>query len=243
MTTGSNRMTFDRERVHFNLARLKTHGTAFEIVVDPDKAIEHKQGKAVAINEVLHAEKIFSDAKKGLAASEDEMQAVFGTKDPAVVAEKILKEGELQLTSEYREKMREAKKRKIIEIIHRNGVDPRTQTPHPVQRIENALEEAKVHLDEYKRAEDQVHEVLKKLQPVLAIRFEIKDLEIHLPSQYAPKLYGTVANYGTIKKDEWQNDGSWLGVLEIPAGLQTELMDELNGKTHGNVQIKVIGTR
>ena len=236
MTTGSTRMTFDREKIHFNLARLKTHGTTFEIVVDPDKAVEHKQGKAVELREVLHAEKIFSDAKKGLAASEDEMQTVFGTKDPLVIAEKILKEGELQLTSEYREKVREAKKRKIIEIIHRNGVDPRTGAPHPVQRIENAI-------DEYKRAEDQVHDVLQKLQPVLPIRFEIKDLEIRIPTQYAPKMYGTVSSYGVIKKDEWQNDGSWLCVIEIPAGLQNDLMDDLNSKTHGNVQIKVIGTR
>ena len=243
MTTGSTRMTFDRERVHFNLARLKTHGAIFEIVVDPDKAVEHKQGKDVAIGEVLRAEKIFSDAKKGLAASEEQMQAIFETKDPVVIAEKILKEGELQLTSEYREKVRETKRKKIIEIIHRNGVDPRTQAPHPVQRIENAFEEAKVHIDEYKRAEDQVHEILRKLQPILPIRFEIKDLEIHIPTAYAPKMYGTVSGYAVIKKDEWQNDGSWLCVVEIPAGLQTELMDELNNKTHGNVQIKVIGTR
>ena len=112
-----------------------------------------------------------------------------------------------------------------------------------MKAIENAFEEAKVRLDEYKRPEDQVHDVLKQLQSILPIRFEIKDLEIHIPTQYAPKMYGTVANYGVIKKDEWQNDGSWLCVLEIPAGLQNDLIDDLNSKTHGNVQIKVIGTR
>ena len=243
MTTGSVRMTFDRERVSFNLARLKTHGSSFEIVVDPDKAVEYKEGKITDVREVLRAEKIFFDAKKGLAASEEQMQTVFETKNVVIVAERILKEGELQLTAEYREKVREAKRRKIIEIIHRNGVDPRTGSPHPLNRIESAMAEAKVHLDEYKKAEDQVQEVLKQLRPILPIRFEIKDLEIHIPTTYAPKLYGTVQSYGVIRRDEWQNDGSWLCVVEIPAGLQNDLMDELNSKTHGNVQIKVIGTR
>ena len=243
MTTGSTRMTFDRERVSFNLARLKTHGHNFEIVVDPDKAVDYKQNKGVELREVLRAERVFSDAKKGLAASEEQMQAVFQTKDPLAIAQKILQEGELQLTAEYREKVREAKRKRIMEIIHRNGVDPRTGAPHPLQRIENAFAEAKIHIDEYKKAEDQVQEVLHQLRPLLPIKFEIKDLEIHLAAQYAPKLYGTVQNYGVIKKDEWQNDGSWLCVVEIPAGLQNDLMDELNSKTHGNVQIKIIATR
>jgi ribosome maturation protein SDO1 len=62
-------------------------------------------------------------------------------------------------------------------------------------------------------------------------------LQIHLPSQYAPKIYGSLSGFGEIKKQEWLADGSWLGTIEIPAGLLTECIDTLNSKTHGNVQI------
>ena len=33
-------------------------------------------------------------------------------------------------------------------MIHRNAVDPKTGLPHPPQRIESAMEEAKIHVDE-----------------------------------------------------------------------------------------------
>ena len=62
-----------------------------------------------------------------------------------------------------------------MEIIHRNGVDPKTKLPHPIQRLENAFEEAKIKIDERRSAEDQVKEILDKLRPVLPISFEKKE--------------------------------------------------------------------
>jgi len=130
-----------------------------------------------------------------------------------------------------------------MDIIHRNGVDPKTGNPHPPQRIENAFNQAKVHIDPWKRPEDQVQEILKKIRPVLPISFETKEVEIHIPPEYAAKLYSTVKSYGKILKDDWMNDGSWLCIVEIAAGLQADFFEELNNKTHGNVQTKILKTK
>ncbi|MBI2142795.1 ribosome assembly factor SBDS, partial [Candidatus Woesearchaeota archaeon] len=43
--------------------------------------------------------------------------------------------------------------------------------------------------------------------------------------------------------DSWQNDGSLIAVVEVPAGLQQDLFSELNRLTHGDVESKVIGKR
>ena len=51
------------------IARLKTHGQNFEILVDCNNAIALKGGKQVDMRDVLAAMKIFSDSKKGLEAS------------------------------------------------------------------------------------------------------------------------------------------------------------------------------
>ena len=56
-------------------------------------------------------------------------------------------------------------------MIHANGIDPKTNLPHPLQRIENALEEANVKIDEHKSEEKQVEEIVRKLQPILPIKF------------------------------------------------------------------------
>ena len=52
-----------------------------------------------------------------------------------------------------------------------------------------------------------------------------------------------VKNFGKMLKDEWLNDGSWLGVIEIPGGLETELYENLNNATKGEVETKVVKTR
>lgn len=230
---------FDHKKIDINLGRLKTHGNVFEVVVDPNLAIRFRNGENVDIEDTLKAQEVFHDANKGLLAPEEEVKAAFGTNDPIEVAKKILKEGEIQLTSEYREKTRAQKKIKIIAIIQRNAIDPKTGMPHPITRIENAFAESKIHIDYFKKAEDQVNDIVKKLVSVLPIRFAQKTLQVIIPAEHATKIYGKVQNLGQIKKEEWLNDGSWHAEIEIPAGLQNEVIDEINKETHGNADIKI----
>ncbi len=226
-----------------NLARFKFAGETFEVVVNADRAVEFRNGAGIDLKEILLAERIFSDAGKGMAASEASMKNAFGTADVREVAVQILKRGEIQLTAEYRQKLREEKKRRIIEIIHRNGVDPRTNLPHPPLRIENAMAEAKVSVDEHRRAEDQVQDILKKIRAVLPVKFEIREIAVRIPAEYAAKCYSILKNHGTIIKDEWQNDGSLISLVEMPAGLQQGFYDALNSATHGNAETKIVRTR
>ena len=69
----------------------------------------------------------------------------------------------------------------IIEIIRKNGVDPKTKLPHPAQRIKNAMDEARVTINEFRRAEDQVDGILKSIRPVLPISFEKRKIAIKIP--------------------------------------------------------------
>lgn len=221
------------------IARLKQQNENFEILVDCDKALEFREGKA-SLEDALATLTVFKDVKKGLHASESEMLRIFGTKDAKGVAETIIKKGDIQLTQEHRNRLREEKKRKIISIIHKNAINTQTNAPHPPDRIERAMHEAKVNIDEFKKAEEQVPEVLHKIKAILPIRFEIMEVSIKIPANYAGKSYTLLKDYGKILKDEWQSDGSLLAIVEIPGGVSEEFEDELNGLTHGNIQIEVI---
>jgi ribosome maturation protein SDO1 len=222
------------------IARLKTQGHAFEILVDCNNALALKEGGSVDMHDVLAAMRIFSDAKKGLEASSIAMKQIFGTDDASEIAKHIIRKGEIQLTQEYRETLREEKRKQIIGIIHRNGVDPKTHMPHPPQRIENAFEEAKFHVDEFKPVQEQVQEALKKLRLILPIKFEVKEIAIKLPPEYAPKCYSIVKSFGTILREEWQTNGSWVAVVEMPGGMESDFYDRLNKICHGNVESKVL---
>ena len=225
------------------VARLKAQGQNFEILVDCENALALRQGKNVDMKDVLAAMRIFSDAKKGLEASQHMMEQIFQTSEPTEVARKIIKEGEIHLTLEYRNKIREQKRRQIINTIHRNGVDPRTHLPHPPQRIENAMKEAKFHVDEYMPVEQQVQEALKKLKVILPIKFEVKEISIKIGPQYAPKTYPIIKKYGTILKEEWTNHGYYVAVVEMPGGMESEFYEKINNICHGEVEATVLKTR
>jgi ribosome maturation protein SDO1 len=233
-------ITFDPEKLSINMAKLKKGGNNFEVAIDPDLAIEFKKGKSIEIREILKSENIFFDLNKGLIASEKAMKEIFNTDDLLKVAEIIINTGDIQLTSDYRNKLREEKRRKIINIIQKNGIDPRTNLPHPLQRIENAFEEAKIKVDEIKNAEDQIQEILKKLMPILPIKFQKKKLQIHIPAISAGKCYPILKNLSQMNQENWLNDGSFTAIVEIPAGLYEEFLDKINKVTHGGSEIKEV---
>lgn len=234
---------FDREKVHLNLARIKKDGKNYEIDVDSELALAFKGGADVDIRDVLKAEKIFYDAKKGLLASEHEMQQIFGTSDPLEVAKIIISQGEVQITAEHRQKIRDQKRKQIVDMIHRNAVDPKTHLPHPPQRIEAAMDEAKVHIDEYKPVQKQVEEIVKALRILLPIRFEMKEIAVKIPAEFAVKSYGAVKSFGKILNEEWQKDGSWVVVIEMPGGMENDFYDKINKICHGNIESKVVRTK
>ena len=222
------------------IARLKIQGQDFEILVDCNNALALREGKSIDMRDILAAMKIFSDAKKGLEASENAMKQIFGTSDVDEVAKTIIQKGEIQLTQEYRENIREEKRKQIITIIHINGVDPKTHLPHPPLRIENAFIEAKVHIDEFRPVQEQVQDALKKLRPILPIKFEVKEIAIKIPPDFAPKCYSTVKSFGTMLREEWQSNGYWVAVVELPGGMENDFYDKLNKICHGNVESKVL---
>lgn len=232
--------TYDQERVNFNLAKYKKAGVEYQIVVDPDKAVAFKEGEDIDVDEVVMSEEIFFDAKKGERAGEERMQEIFNTEDPLSIAKIILTEGEIQLTAEHRAKVRDAKRKTIIALIVKNACDPKTKLPHPATRIENAMEEAKVKIDEFKSSRDQVNDIIKQLRPVLPISIEHREISIHIPATHAAKVYGNLQSYGNIKEDSWENDGSWKGIVEVPAGMVNDLFDKLNAATQGGVHTEIL---
>jgi ribosome maturation protein SDO1 len=168
------------------------------------------------------------------------MTEFFGSTEPLAVAKQIIQRGEIQLTTEQRRQMLEAKRKQIVQYIAANAINPQTGTPHPPQRIEIAMEEAKVHIDPFKGLEEQVKEVLDALRPLIPIRFEKVRIAVRLSAEDGAKCYGDLKAFGAILKEEWQPSGAWIGVVEMPAGMQTEFLERLNAKTKGNVETRIL---
>ncbi len=228
---------------HINLATYKKDGKTFQIDIDPDLAMDYKRQKNVDISDVLKVQNVFCDAKKGNLAKESDLYDVFKTDDVLEISKIIIEKGDVQISASYRKKEREKKKKEIIELIHRNAIDPSTKLPHPSTRIGNAIEEAKVQIDERKSANEQLDDIMKKIRVILPIKFEVKKLIITIPASYAAKSYGKVKNIGKMIKENWNNDGSLSITTEIPAGIELEVYDQINSLTHGQAEINEGETR
>ncbi len=222
------------------IARFDSSGERFEVLVDPDLAKDLIEGSDVDLEKVLAVDAIFKDVKKGDRASSEALNKIFETEEFLVVAERIIREGEIHLTTKQRREMLEQKRKQIVTYITRNAINPRTMTPHPPQRIENAISEAKVQIDPFKPVETQIDAVMSGISPLLPIKIESLTIAVKLPAEDAARVYGDMREYGDVQREEWQKDGSWVGLVKIPAGVQDEFFDRLNSRTKGSVETKII---
>jgi ribosome maturation protein SDO1 len=212
----------------------------YELFVDTDLAFSYRRGEDIPLESILKSYEVYEDARRGEHASEDLLEDTFGTTDVFEIAPEIIKHGEFKLTHEQRKQLTEEKTDEIIENISKRAMNPQTGHPHPPDRIRQAMEEAKVTVNPFISAEEQVPQVVQALRVIIPISFESVKLRIQLPAAYTGKGYNMVANTGVIKSEEWNPDGSWTGLVEIPAAQRQQLYDDLNKLTKGQIRIEVV---
>ncbi len=221
------------------IARYKHGKKIFEVLVDPEKVDAIKGGADTDMGDVLAAEDIFEDASKGEKATESDLKTVFSTTDVAEIATRIIKEGEVQLTTEQRRKRVEEKRKMVIDQISRISINPQTDTPHPPGRIEIAMKEAKVHIDPFKTVDELVSETVKAIRPKIPIKIEETGIAIKIPAAYTGGVYEIKKKY-KVTKEEWQGDGSYIALLKVPAGMRDDVFSFLNLITKGDVETKIV---
>jgi ribosome maturation protein SDO1 len=215
-------------------AKLRVKNKNFEILVDCDKAINFKKGiiDKSSLRNMLETDIIFNDHKKGLRASSSDLKEAFGTDDVYTIAEKIIKQGELNLPQEYREKMRDMKLKQVVDFLVKNCIDPRTNMPFTATTIGNAIKEAGARIDENKDSSEQALEIIKQIQAKLPIKIATKKISLTIPPEYVSRVYPLIQKVGKERED-WLNDGSLKCIVNLPAGMQMEFYDKLNNLTKG----------
>ncbi|PSP99223.1 ribosome assembly factor SBDS [Halobacteriales archaeon QS_5_70_17] len=223
-------------------ARLESHGARFEVLVDPDAALAIKRGEFEGdLEDVIAAEDVFENASRGDRPAESDLEDVFGTTDPMEIIPEVIREGEIQITAEQRREMQEQKRRQLVDRITRNAVNPQMDdAPHPPERIERALEEAGFKVDPMEPVESQVDDALDDLRPIIPIRFDEIVMAVRVPADYAGSAQARIREFGELEREEWQSDGSWVGVVRFPAGLQNDFYDLVNEVSSGEAETRVI---
>ena len=222
------------------LVKYSFEGEKFEIMVKPDPALDYKLGKKKDLSAVLISDDIYTDSGKGTRPSTEKLLKAFNTEDQTIIAEIILQKGDLNLTTDQRRKMIEEKRKQIVHFIAKTYVDPRTHLPHPPLRIEQAMKDGRVSVDPQKNIDEQVKDIVEKLRSIIALKSENLELEIIIPAQFASQSYAVLKSVGSLKKEEWQNNGSLKAILEIPAAARPNVIDRLGSITKGSATVEVV---
>ncbi len=211
------------------IARIKKIGKEFEIIVNMEKALNFK--KSSSDNDFLEIDKIFLDSKKGFTAPKEDLIKAFGTEDVYEISKKIVREGEILLTKEYRDKQQDKKFNEIIDFLSRNAINPKTGNPYTPHIIKTALEEAGVNIKNTP-IEEQIPEIIGKLSKVIPLKIETRKIKIIIPAIHTGQVYGILSQYK--EKENWLNDGSLEVIVNVPSGTVMNFYEKLNSITHGS---------
>ncbi|MBL6884086.1 MAG: ribosome assembly factor SBDS [Candidatus Poseidoniaceae archaeon] len=208
------------------LARMEKGGKRYELLVDPNLVDEFKSEPAsVDLNSFLAMDEVFHDIRGGERPTEDAIAKTFGTQDIFEITKTILAKGSIQLTTAQRKARVEQMRQQIVHEIHTQAVDPKTKSPHPKTRIELALTESRYSVDPFKRLDDQVKDALELLKTMIPLSFESIRLAVRVPGS----AYGGSSRIlrPFLEKEQWLENGSWAGIIEIPAGMKDTIYGKL----------------
>ena len=218
------------------IARLEKGGKRYEVLVDPDLVnIWKGDNESVSLDDLLATDEVWHDVKNGERPTVEKLEAVFGTTELETCVVKIINEGSIQLTTDQRKKMIEEKTRQVIADICMLGIDPQTKMPHPPQRVENALIEARFKADPFKPVEKQVKDAVGMIRELIPISFTTVRLAFMIPGVNYGSVYSMVRE--DILKEEWQSNGDWVFTVEIPAGMKNDYIAKI-GKKAPDVNVK-----
>jgi len=221
------------------ISRLSLRGEKFEIIVAPDPALNFKLTGRGDIRKILLIDEVYSDSKKGLRASSEKLKKFFGTTDVFKIAEKILLEGELQLTSEQRRRMIENKRQQIIAMLSKSLIDPSLGNPIPSLRIEQALNQASVSIDPFKPPEEQVKNAIKALRQILQFKVNEVSFTLTCLQEESTDVYGFVSSFGEVDQTRAQKDKNVKMIARIPSVLMTYFLEKLGEKYGDRVKVDI----
>ena len=101
------------------------------------------------------------------------------------------------------------------------------------------MTDARVSVDPFKNPDEQIKDIVEKLRPVIPLKTENLTLEISVPAQFVAQSYTVLKSTGSLKKEDWQPNGSLKAILEIPAAARPNVIDRLGAITKGTANVEV----
>lgn len=202
----------------FQLVRYKAGKSTYEAICKPGTVLKFRQGK-LGIDKVLESDDVWTNQQKGERPSDSDLEAAFGTSNPKECLLKIVSDGEVQLTAAERKEKVDKKRAEMINYLHKYYIDPRSNKPHPVVRLEEAFSQLKVRVDPDTPADRQVQDVVKKLPEILPVKKSEIELTLFVPHKHLGQVQGLMHDYAKVLSENWSGSGCSMQLTLTPGGM------------------------
>eukprot|EP01090_Pellita_catalonica_P016191 TRINITY_DN4575_c0_g1_i1.p1 TRINITY_DN4575_c0_g1~~TRINITY_DN4575_c0_g1_i1.p1 ORF type:complete len:257 (-),score=51.65 TRINITY_DN4575_c0_g1_i1:1019-1789(-) len=226
---------------NYQVIRYRDGKNTFEVLTKTGLALKFREGNIGSVANVLYADEIFSNQSKGERANASDLERAFNSSDINTCAKIIIEKGDFHMSTSERKEKVEKKRAEMVNYIHKYYIDPRSKTPHPVARIEEALNKMKLNIDINESAERQVKEkVIKKLPEIIPIsRTEMAGTLI-VPHAAMGSATGIIHQYVSVDKEDWTSTGCTMQISLVP-GDYDKFMSEMQNVTKGDFTFNIFG--
>lgn len=171
------------------IVRLKKGKQVFEVITNEGSVLKYREGN-LGWDKVLVTDVIFKNSSKGDQANETDLESAFDTSDHQKILQSIVEKGDLQVSAAERKEALEKKKKELLGFLHKNFIDPKTNLPHPMVRLEQALENSKYRVDADGPVAKQSQELIKALLGKLSfLKSEIEGTLLSKPVIFLSSPY------------------------------------------------------
>lgn len=150
-----------------------------EIACYKNKVIDWRNGNEDNIDNVIQINQIFSNAIQGTIASEGLLAKLFGTTDKTEIIQKILDEGNLQVSQKEREVLAENAFQEVVKILGKKLIHPKSKRLFPEEAIQNALKNINFKADFNTGSKKQAFKAMKKMEKIFNVVRTPFLVEIH----------------------------------------------------------------
>ena len=225
---------------NFQVIKMKKGKSTYEVLTHPGTIDGYRAGTS-SVEDTLAVEAVYKNSSKGETLSLAELTGAFeGCETELEVAVAILDGGEVQLNAADRKAKMEAVHTGVVAYIHKHFIDPKTKTPHPIVRIENAIREAKVRLDMDTDPERQATDVVKKLRPILPLKKAELEAVVSLTHASMGAAMGILHSMAQVGASDYTGSGVDVSIGLLPGDIEP-LVAALDAATRGDYTFTIAG--
>lgn len=211
------------------IIKMEKNGGAIELLCKPGMITKFRKGEC-QLSDVLLDDRLYSNSSKGDLAPQNLIDS-FGKKGQDLL-EYILKEGKYQLTTQEKREMVEQCRKDVVRYIHNTYIDSVTKLPHPIQRIELALQEIKFNPEPEKSVESNVKSILNKLTGIIRLTESTMSATVTVPNKHIGKVASIIYSNCNVLKEDYGKEAA-VFEIEFAPGKYENLHDQL-AKSSGN---------